>query len=195
MSDSHEIFISSRLATRTRKHSPRHRAGTGANRERQLKQERARAAAPPPAVEKGSGEARGLQDLVGQLTDEDLRFLARFVAFLAEQHAAVMRQDECWEPGGLQAAAAREPEIVREAVSMLIGPCDTEECAKDIALDLAGAPGFEMLLHSFRDGYHHLDGRTEDAAVVAAWVARRSGVASVELDLDLLRVVPQTQEL
>ncbi len=139
------------------------------------------------------GEDRPLRALVGQLTQDDLQFLGRLVAFLAEQNAAGARGPAEWTPGREQAAAAREPGTGREAVALVIGPCDAQEQATDVVRDIAGAPGFELLLHSYQDGYHHLTGRAADSASLASWVARRRDVASVELDLDVLRVVPRTE--
>ncbi len=192
--DTSESWISSRLAARSRRHSPRHAARAGRKAPRRPRPEAEATAPELPDPARGMGENRPLQELAGQLTQEDLHFLGRLVAFLAEQNAAGARGMGNWTPADRQAAAASEPETAREAVVMVVGPCDAREESEEVARDIAAAPGFELLLHSYRDGYHHLDGRTADPPSLAAWVARRPGVASVELDLDVLRVVPRLEQ-
>ena len=154
---------------------------------------RRRAMAKEPHVDALSNAPSRVRDVMDQLTQEDLRFLARFAAFLAEQHLGAPLVEANWSQGAVQAAATSESAVIREAVAIVIGPCEGPEQSSHIARNIADAPGFELLIHSFRDGYHHLDGRTDDPNALAAWAACQPDVDSVELDLDVLRVVPRVE--
>ncbi len=190
MGEIDETLMSSRLAARRRRHTPRHAARSGAAEGVRRRQA---AVKEPAQAQEASSEPPRLPGIAEQLTQEDLRFLERFAAFLAEQHLTAPPAASDWSQGALQVAATSENAVVREAVSIVIGPCEGPQQASTVARQIADAPGFELLIHAFRDGYHHLDGRTDDPNALALWAARRSDVDSVELDLDVVRVVPRVQ--
>jgi len=188
VSDRESLFPSRTLA-RLRNRGARHAArvaGTsdGPTRGRRAKPQPAEGTARPSMP-----ETHDLGALVDRLTPDDLRLLAHFVVFLAER-----RPLEKIAAAGRTAdaeVAASDEVLPREAVSIVLGPCDGPEHGDDLAQEIASAPGFEPLLRSFREGYHHITGRAEDPATLAAWIAQQESVADVELDLDTVRVLPR----